>query len=477
MDLKKYYITTSLMALILSPLAVSIGLIGAEFIVPPILTLAIVWVLYAKKATMPEKASEVFLPIFLAFCYYMCVWVLIFGLSSYRFYSDLFGSVYHVLTLPYFIINVFFGFTGDYNPFPLVNAAVTIITVLSIYITCAVINKSIIFDRKVIIYGLVFICLSGIATFQYYDRGAKILARDYGVERVESEVDLYQYHPFSMSNEKINSNLKKLPEPPTISFSGDYPKLDGATATYPVYAAMVQEIYKGLDETTVREYVSCSKTDQAYERLINGEIDIFFGAQPSKQHLEAAREKGLEFVLTPIAREAFVFFVHKDNPVNSLTLNQVQDIYQKRITNWKNVGGNDEKIMPFQRPENSGSQTIMLAMVMRDKPLPTPLFEEYAEGMGGVISKVAEYRNYSSAIGYSFRYFASGMKPNDNIKLLAIDEIEPTIENIRYGNYPFTVNVYAVTAGSTNKNTEIFIQWILSEQGQDFVEICGYVRN
>jgi phosphate transport system substrate-binding protein len=192
--------------------------------------------------------------------------------------------------------------------------------------------------------------------------------------------------------------------------------------------------------------------------------------------MEAAKEKGIDFVLTPIAKEAFVFFVNKDNPISGLTLEQIQNIYQKKITNWSELGGNNGRIMPFQRPENSGSQTIMLAMVMRDKTLPAPLWEEYAAVMSGVISQVAEYRNYSSAIGYSFRYFATGMNPNDNIKLLSINGVEPTIENIQNCTYPFTIDVYAVTAGSANENTEKLIQWILSEQGQSFIEICGYVK-
>ena len=327
-----------------------------------------------------------------------------------------------------------------------------------------------------IAYGIVFICLSGVAAFQHYDRSTKILSRDFQVERIEDEVNLYEYHPFRASDEKANNNLKKLNEPAAISFAENHPKLDGATAAYPVYAAMVQEIYKGLDERTVGQYVACSKTNEAYERLINGDIDIFFGAQPSKQQIESAKKKGIEFTLTPIAKEAFVFFVNKENPVSGLAHHQIQDIYQKKITNWSEVGGNTERIMPFQRPDNSGSQTIMLAMVMQDKPLPTPLWEEYAAGMGGVISQVAQYRNYSSAIGYSFRFFATGMKPNDSIKLLAINEIEPSTDNIRNGIYPFTIDVYAVTAGSANENTQTLIQWILSEQGQRLIEICGYVQ-
>jgi phosphate transport system substrate-binding protein len=68
------------------------------------------------------------------------------------------------------------------------------------------------------------------------------------------------------------------------------------------------------------------------------------------------------------------------------------------------------------------------------------------------------------------------MKPNENIRLLAINGIEPSVQNIRNSSYPFTVDVYAVTAGSVNENTEKLIEWILSEQGQGFIESSGYVR-
>ncbi|MDR0290252.1 MAG: substrate-binding domain-containing protein [Treponema sp.] len=381
------------------------------------------------------------------------------------------------------MINFILHFSGYQSFFPLVSIAITVITILSIVITCKISKKNIIFDKNIsIIYCSAALLLSGIVAFQYYDRSSKILFEDDQVEQIEDEVHLWEYDPSYTDNK-----LKRLDEPAAISFTENYPILDGATALYPVYAAIVQELYKGLgkkvqelfgglENKTFEQYLACSTTRVAYQRLIDGEIDIFFGAQPSQQQMEAAKEKGVELLLTPIAKEAFVFFVNKDNPVNSLTIEQIQDIYQKKVTNWKTVGGRDEKIMPFQRPENSGSQTIMLASVMGDKPLPRPLREEYTADMGGIINRVAAYRNYSSSIGYSFRFFATGMKPNTQIKLLAVNGIAPSVENIQNGSYPFTVNVYAVTAGSTNENTQKLIQWILSEQGQGFIEKCGYVR-
>ena len=494
MNVKKHYIITGLLALIGSPLAVSIGLIALLYIellmplpfripenlkyfpaVLPGILLAAIWFFYSKKAKLPEKASQLFLPVFAAFCYYMLVWIILSGLSGYNINSPLFSEPYLALTSPYIVIIILLAIEGKALLFPIINSGITIITVLVIIVTCKIAKKKIVPDRKVFILCLAIIVISVACIFQFTKRDVKFLSGDYQTERIEDEVDLSRYHPFSAYD-----ILQKLSEPAAIEFTEDYPKLDGATAAYPVYAAIAQELYKGLDYKTVEEYVQCSNTGRAYERLINGEIDIFFGAQPSKQQTAAAKEKGVEFTLIPVAKEAFVFMVNKDNPINSLTLEQIQDIYQKKITNWREVGGKAEKIIPFQRPENSGSQTIMIARVMGDKPLAPPLREEYSEVMGGVINRVAAYRNYSSAIGYSFRFFAGGMKPNENIRLLAINKIEPSVENIRNGIYPFTVDVYVITAkgaGSSNENTEILIQWILSEQGQGFVETCGYARN
>jgi len=472
-DIKKYYNVTGLMALIASPLAVSAGLMFIVFMPLSVIALALVWVLYAKFAKLPENASKIFLPVFIVFCYYMLVWIIAFGLSGYHYGSGLFKGVFLPLTAPFFIANAILSLAGvDYGAFPAINAGITAITALTVVITCAVCKKKIVYDKPMIVYGSIIICLFGVVIFQQYDRSARILSDfSYGTERVQDEVNLYVYRPFANGNK-----LEKLPEPPAVSFRDNYPRLDGATAAYPVYAAMAQALYLGLDEDTAVRYVTCSNTDGAYTRLINGETDVFFGAQPSKQQMQAAKDKGVELRMTPISKEAFVFFVNRDNPVNGLTLGQIQDIYQKKITNWEAVGGKNERIMPFQRPENSGSQTIMLAAVMKDKPLPPPLWEEYAGMMGGMISQVAVYRNYSSAIGYSFRYFATKMDPNQNIKLLAVDGVQPSTENIRSGAYPFTINAYAVTAGSGDANTEKLIQWILSEQGQNFIEQCGYIR-
>lgn len=309
-----------------------------------------------------------------------------------------------------------------------------------------------------------------------------------------TEYDLYNIAPF------INNNgLAKLDGTASLQLTefSQMPRLDGATAAYPVYAAFVEAVYKGLGDyreenrnnyekdihsafVSSDEYpfdiVKCSKTPLAYERLIKGETDIIFVAEPSKAHLEAVKNLGDEFVLTPIAKEAFVFFTNIKNPVEDLTISEIQGIYSGKITNWRDIGGKNRKIIPYQRPENSGSQTTMVNKVMKGLEMLQPSIDTNIGGMGEIISKVSTYQNGTNAIGYSFLYYSSEMIKNNQIKYIAIDGVMPTPETIRDNSYPFTVDVYAVTLKSNyNDNIDRFIQWILSEEGQQLIEGTGYI--
>ena len=482
MDLKRhyrYYIKATGMALIGVPLITSLVavpgilifniLAAISFSAAGGLSAAMYWLGYIKGAELPERLSQILMPVFIFFCYYMLLWIVIFGMSGYSFTGPLYGKLF-LLSLPFFTTNFLMAFVGSWVLFPVIITALALSMLAAVLFTLRRLQKRIVYDRRLYVGVAIVVCILGIAAFQNHERRLRFLWPDWHTQRVGHEVDTWRYRPFAADN-----NLVKLPDPPTVTFTENFPRLDGATAAYPVFAAIAQALYVGLDECSVRDYVNVSRTDAAYYRLINDQADIFFGAQPSPPQLEAAREAGVEFTMTPVAREAFVFFVHRDNPVDNLSLEQIQDIYRRRITNWREVGGANERIIPFQRPENSGSQTIMLAMVMMDVPIAYPQMEERAGGMGDVIHQVAVYRNYSSAIGYSFRYFVTGMRPHDDIKLLSVDGVAPTLENIRNGTYPFIINVYAVTAGTINENAEKLIRWILSEQGQAFIELCGVV--
>lgn len=297
---------------------------------------------------------------------------------------------------------------------------------------------------------------------------------------------IYQYEPFAEGTKAVY-----LDEESTLKFEKPTIDMDGATALYPVYSAFVQAVYPEgdypmwdhkYDEEEGCGQVACTGTIEAYRRLIEGKTDIIFCAAPSQAQLDAAAAAGVELHMTPIGREAFVFFVNSENPVKGLTVEQIQGIYTGEITNWKELGGKWQRIRPYQRAENSGSQSALLRL-MAGLPLVEPAKEDRIGGMGGIITQVASYRNHKNAIGFSFRFYSTEMVKNDQIRLLALNGIEPTKETIRSGEYPIASNFFAVTASpvgapapeETNPELRALIDWILSEQGQWIIEQTGYV--
>lgn len=297
--------------------------------------------------------------------------------------------------------------------------------------------------------------------------------------KIIQDVNLYEYVPFKKGNKLIS-----LSNNASLRLFENLPTLDGATALYPVYASFVQAVYPdnipgSYAASTYSEFyqgiVKCTQTHRAYENLINGNVDIIFCAEPSRGQIAQAAEKGLTFNMTPIGKDAFVFFVNTGNPINNITSEQIRGIYSGTITNWKDIGGGNNAIIPYQRPKDSGSQTILENMIMRDAPIMEPLKENVVGGMGGIIEQVSDYRNYTNAIGYSFLFFSTEMVKNNEIKLLSINGITPRRETIQSNEYEFSGTFYAITTGNETENTKRFIEWILSEEGQYLVEKTGYI--
>ncbi len=315
---------------------------------------------------------------------------------------------------------------------------------------------------------VILVC-AGAAAIAHKAALRDILPRRYNEASVGHGVDIWLYRPFSKGNK-----LVKPASPPSLRIKENWPRLDGAIAAFPVYAAFAQAVYAGLDAETARKHVDCTNTVNAYRRLVDGRDDIFFGAAPSREQREYAASKGLALTETPIGKEAFVFFVHKDNPVRSLTTAQVKAVYGGRIRNWKELGGPDEAILAFQRPEGSGSQSAMLR-IMEGESMARPLREERSHGMGDIVLGVAAYRNRKNAVGYSFRWYATTLFANPDIRLLAIDGIAPSPENIRNGSYPFTVPLLAVTARSLSPQSRALLDWILGPEGQNLLAKVGYI--
>ena len=124
---------------------------------------------------------------------------------------------------------------------------------------------------------------------------------------------------------------------------------------------------------------------------------------------------------------------------------------------------------------NNGGQMITSEVFMGDIPLKDPLQYEYISGMSGIISDTAQYNGEKDAIGYTFRYFLEGLHQEEDVKILSVDGVEPTTENIKNQTYPISTYLYCVTLKSNQKeNVKKLKDYLLSSQGQYIIEKTGY---
>ncbi|MCK5253915.1 MAG: substrate-binding domain-containing protein [Thermoplasmata archaeon] len=283
-------------------------------------------------------------------------------------------------------------------------------------------------------------------------------------------------------------------EPPYYSNMAGYPRVDGSTSTHPlgmiaccyqlntrwewkehwdeshrVYPLYLEPMY---DE--ILEWVDHSGTHGSYVNLIKKKTDLILVArEPSDSELELAEDRKVGFEIVPIAYDAFVFIVNVNCSVHSLTTDQIQRIYTGEIINWLDVGGVADTINPYQRDENSGSQELMMDLVMKDlEMIDAP--NMILQGMMGPIIVIS---GDTLGLGYSVYYYEQFMAPNEQLQLVTVDGVTPSYETIASGEYPYTTEVYAVirTDMPGNHPAKWIWDWLQSKEGQTVVKSSGYV--
>ncbi len=254
------------------------------------------------------------------------------------------------------------------------------------------------------------------------------------------------------------------------------PRLDGSTATAPL-AQAAAAVLLGESEEDVADLIDFSRTTESYRQLMQGNADLLIAAEPNAAVFDEMEEAGFEVQMEPLATDALVFMVNEDNPVDSLTTEQLRGIYSGEITNWSEVGGADLDIVPFQRNAESGSQVLMEKLVMDGTEMTEPPEGYMIASMVGLMDAVKEYDNSSNAIGYSVYYYAHDMQMAGGLKLLKIDGVAPEAATIRSGEYPF-LNPYYVAMNAAEPEgsmTRVLYDWLLGPDGQKLVDMKGYV--
>ena len=255
-----------------------------------------------------------------------------------------------------------------------------------------------------------------------------------------------------------------------------YPRVDGSTANMPMMA-QIRSSYLGETLTEAENNTEVTTTDYAWRNLLDGNADLLLVYEPSSETKEIIDKSPVKLKVTPIGVDALVFIVNAQNKVKNLTTEQLRDIYTEKITNWKELGGDDQKIEAYQRVLNSGSQTLFLNLVMKDvKPVDAP--KKYRiEGMDGLIETLASYNNSGNAIGYSVFYYAKKMYAVPGLELISIDGVMPSDETIGDGKYPFLNQYYLVIREDTPADSETMklYNYILSDKGKEDIKKAGYI--
>ncbi|MBE6847110.1 MAG: phosphate ABC transporter substrate-binding protein, PhoT family [Ruminococcus sp.] len=270
-------------------------------------------------------------------------------------------------------------------------------------------------------------------------------------------VEVSAYLPFDADSAIVRHRSE-------VQLTGDLPVMDGAAALFPMYSAFAHALYPedscpyAEGDFLPESAVQFRNTGDAYRAIADGTADVIFCARPAEYQLQYAADRNVELVFQPIGKEAFVFVVNSQNPVNTLTCQQVRGIYSGEYTNWSQLGGENTPIAALQRIHGSGSQSVM-------------------ESFMGEVPMVKDYDTFlGRAIGFSFRYYVEGIVEKGGVKLLSLEGIAPTAENIRNGSYPVVSEIYAIyRKDDTSENLAQLLTWIMSDEGQRIVEETGYV--
>lgn len=199
--------------------------------------------------------------------------------------------------------------------------------------------------------------------------------------------------------------------------------------------------------------------------LINGTTDICNSSRPIKtSEVKKLKERfGSLGVEIPVAKDGITLYLNPKNKVRNLTVDQLKKIYTGKITNWKELGGNDAKIVMYSRENNSGTYVYF-----KDNVLGGQDYSPACQNLPGTAAVVNAVSKDANGIGYGGHGYSKG------IKILNVNGVEPTKETIANGKYPISRSLYLYLRNKPTGAIKKFVDWILSSEGQKIVTEVGY---
>lgn len=214
------------------------------------------------------------------------------------------------------------------------------------------------------------------------------------------------------------------------------------------------------------------------QALINGTTDVANASREMKpDEIKTAEEKGVKPKETIVGYDGIVVAVSPKNPVKKLTIDQIADIFSGNITNWKEVGGNNDKIVAFSRESSSGTYDFFKEHVLNKGDSKGSVNFAPAVSLLNNSSQIVEQiSSNKNAIGY----FGMGYATED-IKELSVAKdasgpyLKPTIEKVKLKEYTISRSLQVYTNGEPKGEIKTFIDFMLDKKGQSVLEKAGFV--
>ncbi|MFP4014319.1 MAG: phosphate ABC transporter substrate-binding protein [Chitinispirillaceae bacterium] len=208
-----------------------------------------------------------------------------------------------------------------------------------------------------------------------------------------------------------------------------------------------------------------------FSAMINGTTDICNASRPikAKERKNIQKKFKTPGVEIKVAKDGIAIYVNENSPVEELSLDQLKGIFTGTITNWKQIGGNDEKIILYGRDNSSGTYVYFRDNVLKGQNYASTM--QSLPGTAAMVNAVAKDKN---GIGYGGTAYGKGIK---FLKIKKDDKskaYEPNLESVRTGNYPISRFLYMYLRSRPEGAVKSFIDWILSDEGQEIVHKVGY---
>jgi phosphate transport system substrate-binding protein len=250
--------------------------------------------------------------------------------------------------------------------------------------------------------------------------------------------------------------------PETITMKG--------SDTMVILAQRWSEVYMSKNKDVTIQ-VTGGGSGTGISALINGTTDICNSSRPMKRtEMDKLKQRyntlGVEI---KVAIDGIALYVNETNPVSELTLDQVKRIYQGKITNWKDAGGVDSKIILYSRENNSGTYVYF-----KDNVLEGEDFSPSAQNMPGTAAVVNAVSKDKNSIGYGGEAYGKGIKFIKIKKDEKSPAYPPSAEYVNSGDYPISRYLYLYLRSKPTGEIKKFVDWMLSKEGQEIVTKVGY---